>query len=172
MPPARLEPRCSLREFFVSHSLYFEDLKIGDQWTTRARTVTQADIVNFAGITGDYDPLHVDHEFASGALCHQPIAHGLLGMSWVAGLASQCPAVNTMAFVAVREWNFLEPMLIGDTVHAVVEVAGKSEGNRRAGRIEWRRRLVNQRGQIVQEGIFETLVVKIQQTPANKQTPS
>lgn len=77
----------------MTEPLHFGDLAVGDHWTSFGRTVTETDVVNFAGMTGDYDPLHVDHEFARQTPFGKPIAHGLLGLSLVAGLASQCPSV-------------------------------------------------------------------------------
>jgi 3-hydroxybutyryl-CoA dehydratase len=142
----------------LSQFLFFEDLEVGQRWQSRGRTITEADVVNFAGLTGDYDPLHVDHEFVKQTPYGRPIAHGLLGLSWVAGLSSQCPTVRTLAFTAVREWEFLAPMYIGDTVHALTEVVTKEASGRRSGRVVWKRQLFNQHGAVVQGGTFETLV--------------
>jgi len=138
--------------------LYFEDVHAADSWTSLARTITEADIVNFAGMTGDFDPLHVDREHASQSLYRRPIAHGLLGLAWVAGLASQCPRMATVAFVGIRNWEFHRPMYVGDTVRAVTRIAEKRPRSRRAGSVVWHRSLVNQEGATVQSGEFETLV--------------
>ena len=142
----------------MTEALFYEDLNAGDRWTSRARTITESDIINFAGLTGDFDPLHVDHEFAKQTPFGKPIAHGLLGLSFLAGLASQCPAVRTLAFSSLRDWQFLAPIYIGDTVHAVTEVVDKLTNGRRSGKITWNRQLVNQDEQTVQSGVFETLV--------------
>ncbi len=142
----------------MSEPLHFEDLAIGDSWKSLGRTVTETDVVNFAGMTGDYDPLHVDHEFARQTPFGKPIAHGLLGLAWVAGLASQCPCVRTIAFLKIESWEFLKPIYIGDTVHVVTEVIDKQLNGRRTGYVTWRRRLVNQAGLVVQSGVFQTLV--------------
>lgn len=142
----------------VSQELFFEDLEVGQRWQSRGRTITEADVINFAGITGDYDPLHVDHEFVKRTPYGRPIAHGLLGLSFLAGLSSQCPAVSTLAFAAVRDWEFQSPIYVGDTVHAVTEIADVEKNGRRSGRVVWKRRLVNQHGDTVQSGTFETLV--------------
>lgn len=148
--------------------LHFDDLAVGDQWTSLGRTVTETDIVNFAGMTGDFDPLHVDHEFARQTPFGKPIAHGLLGLSLVAGLASQCPSVRTIAFLKIEDWEFLKPIYIGDTVHAETEVVAKNANGRRTGYVTWQRRLVNQSGEVVQSGVFQTLVAvaRAQHTPA------
>lgn len=137
---------------------YFEDLSVGDRWTSRARTITETDIVNFAGLTGDYNPLHVDHEFAKTTPFGKPIAHGMLGLSLLTGLGSHSPAVHTFALVAIRDWQFLRPVYVGDTVHVVNEVVEKNQNGRPAGQVIWKRQLINQKGDVVQSGTLETLV--------------
>ena len=144
----------------MNATLYFDDLQVGDSWTSRARTILESDVSNFAGLTGDYDPLHVDREFAKQTPFGRPIAHGLFGMSLVAGLGSHFPMVHTIAFVAVRNWEFLRPAYVGDTVHAVSTIVELTDAGRRRGNVVWHRRLVNQRGEIVQQGLFETIVAK------------
>ena len=109
-------------------------------------------------MTGDFNPLHVDYDFASKSHYRQPVAHGLLGLSWVAGLGSYFPAVNTMAFIAVRDWEFQRPLYFGDTVHVETSCVSREISGRRTGKVCWRRKLMNERGEVVQSGIFETLV--------------
>ncbi|MGE0761407.1 MAG: MaoC/PaaZ C-terminal domain-containing protein [Pirellulaceae bacterium] len=144
----------------MNEPLYFDNLAVGDRWKSRGRTVTEADVVNFAGITGDYDPLHVDHEFARQTPFGKPIAHGLLGLTFLAGLGSHSPAIHTVAFVGIRQWDFRKPLLVGDTIYAVNEIVALEVNNRRRGRVTWKRQLVNHRGDVLQEGIFETLVAR------------
>jgi len=152
----------------MSEPLHFENLTVGDCWKSQGRTVTEADVVNFAGMTGDYDPLHVDHEFARQTPFGKPIAHGLLGLSLVAGLGSHSPCVRTIAFLKIENWEFLKPIYIGDTVHAETEVIDKKLNGRRTGYVTWRRRLVNQSGDVVQSGVFQTLV-SVAQTHRRRQ---
>ena len=142
----------------MTEPLNFEDIGVGDVWRSPARTVTEADFVHFAGITGDFDPLHVDHEFARASMYGKPIAHGLLGLSFLAGLSSRSPAMCNIAFTEIRQWKFLKPIYIGDTVYVVTEVAEMHDKGRRSGRVVWNRQLINQDGAVVQEGILETLV--------------
>jgi 3-hydroxybutyryl-CoA dehydratase len=175
MPQARLgESAISFGKWqgSMTEPLHFEDLAVGDHWTSLGRTVTETDIVNFAGMTGDYDPLHVDHEFARQTPFGKPIAHGLLGLSLVAGLASQCPSVRTIAFLKIENWEFFKPVYIGDTVHAETEVIAKNANGRRTGYVTWRRRLVNQSGDIVQAGIFQTLVAIAQVHHTTTEVPA
>jgi 3-hydroxybutyryl-CoA dehydratase len=138
--------------------LCFEDIDIGRTWISPRRTITEADVINFATMTGDFNPLHVDYEYAARSHYRRPVAHGLLGMSWVAGLGSHAPNVNTLAFTAVRDWQFTRPLFFGDTVFVETKALEKIEAGRRAGRVVWQRKLINQSDQVVQEGIFETLV--------------
>jgi acyl dehydratase len=139
-------------------SMWFDDVEVGQQWTSQGRTVTESDVCQFASATGDFNPLHVDHDFASKGPYRKPIAHGLLGLSWVAGLGSTAPLMRTVAFTSVRSWEFLLPIYFGDTVHVETECLEKLGRGRKAGQIRWKRKLINQKGQTVQQGQFETLV--------------
>src|SRR5687767_3304007 len=135
--------------------LYFDEVDVGDTWSSPGRTITETDVVNFAGMTGDYNPLHVDHEFARATPFGRPIAHGLLGMAFAAGLGSCSPAMQTCAFVRIVDWKFLKPIFIGDTIHVETEIAAMEPHGRKRGLITWRRRIVNQHGVVLQEGTAE-----------------
>ena len=80
---------------YVDEPRWFEDVSPGDCWRSSARTITETDVVNFAGLTGDFNPLHVDHHFARSTPFGRPIAHGLLGLSLLAGLGSTSRALAT-----------------------------------------------------------------------------
>jgi acyl dehydratase len=139
--------------------LYFDDIEVGQEWNSLGRTVTQTDIINFAGVSGDFNPIHIDHEFARSTIFQQPVAHGLLIFSMASGLGIFSPPMRTLAFMSIREWQFREPVFIGDTIRVhtkVLEKQAKSRGKR--GVVTWQRRLVNQHGKIVQEGVIVTLV--------------
>jgi acyl dehydratase len=142
----------------MSHPLSYDELAIGDRWRSQARTITQADVVNFACLTGDFDPLHVDHETARASTFGQPIAHGLLGLSFVAGLGLHSPWAATVAFTGLQDWRFHRPLCVGDTVHVITEILDKRPHGRRQGAITWKRQLVNHKDEVVQEGVFQTLV--------------
>jgi 3-hydroxybutyryl-CoA dehydratase len=142
----------------MSECLYLEDLAVGASWTSPARTITETDIVSFAGMTGDFDPLHIDHEYARQTPYGKPIAHGLLGLSVLAGLSSTSPRVRTLALVKISDWQFQRPVFVGDTVHAVTQVEQIVPRGRRSGEVVWFRKLVNQRGECVQSGRLVTLV--------------
>lgn len=95
---------------FTEHHLYFDDIEVGHEWKSLGRTITEADIVNFAGLSGDFNPIHVDHQFAKGTLFRRPIAHGLLGVAIMSGLAMYSPPMRTVAFLSIRELHFREPI--------------------------------------------------------------
>jgi len=139
--------------------LGFDDLEVGDEWESPGRTVTETDIVLFAGLSGDYTPLHSDHELAKTAPFGRPVAHGLLGLAIATGLYSQAPRVDTLAFLAILEWKFLLPVVFGDTIKVVSRVAAlEPQARGRRGIVTWQRQIYNQNIQIVQEGRTQTLV--------------
>jgi 3-hydroxybutyryl-CoA dehydratase len=144
---------------FTKAHLYFDDVEVGQEWESLGRTVTQADIVNFAGLSGDFNPIHIDHEFAKTTPFRQPIAHGLLILSIGSGLGLMFPPMRTLAFLSIKEWHFREPVYIGDTIRIKAKVLDKEERSRgRRGVVTWQRQLVNQHGKVVQEGVTQTLV--------------
>ncbi|MCS7045361.1 MAG: MaoC/PaaZ C-terminal domain-containing protein [Gemmataceae bacterium] len=144
---------------FTTFHLYFDDVAIGQQWESLGRTVTEADIAIFAGLSGDFNPIHMDHEFAKSTLFRRPIAHGLLVLALGSGLSLHAPPMRTMAFLQIKEWTFKEPVFVGDTIRVRTTVLTKTERARgRFGAIEWRREIVNHHGKVVQFGITETLV--------------
>lgn len=139
---------------------YFDDLEIGDEWTSLSKIVTGEDVRQFADLTGDQNRLHVDEEFAKGTPFRQPIAHGLLGLSFVAGLGSESPLLDTVAFLGVHDWKFLKPIYFGDRVYVVSRVVELEENGRKRGRVVLERNLHNQDDEIVQSGRFETLITR------------
>ena len=99
--------------------LYLEDFEIGKEYLSPARTVTEADVVNFAGLSGDFNPLHTDEEFArNGSMFGRRIAHGMLGAVIMTGLSNQMGmfAGTTIAFLELSI-RYPAPLEIGATVH-------------------------------------------------------
>ena len=140
-------------------ALNFDELTPGDEWESPARTVTESDVVAFAGLSGDFNPIHMDHESARRGAFGKPVAHGLLGLAIASGLASHAPRVATLAFLAIEDWQFLRPIAFGDTIRVLTRVESiVPKGRGRRAVVTWRRRLVNQEGVTVQEGLTRTLV--------------
>jgi acyl dehydratase len=144
---------------FTDQHLFLDDIEIGKTWESLARTVTETDIVNFAGVSGDFNPIHMDHAYAATTPFRKPIAHGLLVFSISSGLLLHSPPVRTVAFMEVRDWKFKAPVFIGDTIRVrstAVEKEVRAHGRRAV--VVWSRQIINQDGKVVQEGETLTLV--------------
>jgi len=139
--------------------VFFEDFVVGQEFTSPGRTVTEADIVIFAGLSGDYNVLHTDAEHMKASIFGERIAHGLLGLGIQQGLASRGEPAAAHGLLSALKWKFKGPIKIGDTVHVLSRIAGKRDGpDAGRGLVTAERRLVNQRGEVVQEGETEHVV--------------
>jgi 3-hydroxybutyryl-CoA dehydratase len=144
---------------FTPQHLYFDDVEVGQRWESLGRTITETDIVNFAGLSGDFNPIHMDHEFAKTTPFRRPIAHGLLVFSIASGLGLHAPPMRTLAIVSIQDWQFKGPIFAGDTIHVRSTVLAKEVRARgRRGEITWRREILNQEGKLIQEGTTITLI--------------
>ena len=134
---------------------HFEEFEVGGRLRTPARTVTEGDIVTFAGVSGDYNLIHTDEVYATGSGFGRRVAHGLLGLSIVSGLA----------FREINEWKFSLPVFIGETIHAELEIDEiKPLPRLGGGLVGLTIDVKNQRGQSVMKGRWTVLV-------ASKPTP-
>lgn len=104
--------------------LYFEEFSVGQKIATVGRTITESDIVTFAGMSGDFTLIHTDAEYSKQTPFSQRVAHGLLGLSVASGLAAQTGILEgtVLAFREINEWKFVKPLFIGDTMHAELNV--------------------------------------------------
>jgi len=144
---------------FTDLHLFFDDVEVGQAWISLGRTVTEADIVNFAGLSGDFNPIHTDHEFARSSAFRRPVAHGLLIWAVASGLSAYAPPMRTVAFMAIRQWQFKGPVFAGDTIRmrsTVMDKEARARGRR--GVITWAREILNQEDKVVQDGVTLTLV--------------
>lgn len=145
---------------YQPRGMYFEEFEVGRQVMTQARTITEADIVNFAGLAGDYNPIHTNAEFAKGTPYGERIAHGMLGLSIATGLANLLGFMDgtVIAFTGL-EWKFKGPIRIGDTIHVTAQVkqtrAMRAVGG---GFVVLDARVLNQREEVVQQGEWTVLV--------------
>jgi acyl dehydratase len=140
--------------------LFFEEFQIGDATDSVGRTITEADIVNFAGISGDYNLIHTDAEYARGQLFGQRVAHGLLVLSVASGLAVRLGFMED-TIVAFRglDWRFSAPVFAGDTVRVRVTVeATKPMRRLDGGLVTLKMEVLNQRDEVVNRGTWEVLV--------------
>ncbi|MEX2144168.1 MAG: MaoC/PaaZ C-terminal domain-containing protein [Anaerolineales bacterium] len=108
----------------AQRGMYFEEFKVGLHIISAARTVTEGDIVLFAGLSGDFNQIHIDAEYSKNTPFGARVAHGLLGLSIASGLLVQTGFMEgtVMAFREVNEWKFIKPIYIGDTIHVEAEV--------------------------------------------------
>jgi acyl dehydratase len=133
---------------------FYEDYAVGDEFVTPARTVTETDVAMFAALSGDYNRLHTDVEYAAPGPFGERIAHGLLGLSFVIGLAyrTEIDPDGAVAFLGLS-WKFSGPIRFGDTIHAVIRIASmRPTRTPDRGIIVQATQLLNQRGELVQAG--------------------
>ncbi|MHB1127495.1 MAG: MaoC/PaaZ C-terminal domain-containing protein [Bacillota bacterium] len=136
---------------------YYDELEVGDKSVTQGRTITEADIVAFAGITGDWYPLHVDKEYAARSPFKQRIAHGMLVLSVASGLSVPKTGV-LIAFYGMDKVRFTNPTFIGDTLHVAGEIINKEDRGPDKGIITVESRVKNQRGETVVVSIMKALL--------------
>ncbi len=143
---------------------YFEEFALGDKVTSQGRTITEADIVAFAGLSGDYNPVHIDAEFAKAGMFGERIAHGLLILSIASGLAWQLGfmAGTADAFLSL-DCKFAGATKIGDTLKVSAEVAQKRDmPGSGGGMIVFNVEVTNQRDEVVQKGKWSVLIRRMQ----------
>ena len=140
--------------------LYFEDFQIGDSIESVGRTITETDVVQFAMLSGDWNLIHTNAEYAKEQLAGERIAHGLLVLSIASGLAVRLGFMEdtVMAFMSL-EWDFRQFVLIGDTIRLRATVADKKEARRLQGGYVWFKiEVLNQDNRKVQRGRWKILV--------------
>lgn len=144
--------------------LYFDDINEGDTYETPRRTITETDVVLFAGLTGDFNPLHTDEVFAATTPFEGRIAHGLLGLAVSAGLVNQTGlfAGSVLALLGYEDWQFKGPIRFGDTIRVrmtVADVRESAKGGR--GIVKWSREVLNQHDEVVQAGTSVVLTASL-----------
>ena len=104
--------------------MWFEEFEVGQYVVTPARTITESDIVSFAGLSGDYNQIHTDAEFSFKTPFGKRVAHGLLVLSIASGLATRTGVLEgtVIAFREINNWKFSLPVFIGDTIHVELNI--------------------------------------------------
>jgi acyl dehydratase len=136
--------------------LYWEEWDIDAEFKTAGRTVTEADLVIYSGLSGDYNPLHTDEEYCKKTDFGGRIAHGPLVYAIAAGLLFQLHLYDDtiIAFLGFENLRFTKPVKPGDTIHAKIKVLEKRETSRTdRGVMKRELQVINHRGEIVQQGI-------------------
>lgn len=137
---------------------------MGIAYSSPGRTVTETDIVIFAGLSADYNLLHTDAEYSKNTVFGERVAHGLLGLAISSGLFTRTELNRRLnetliAMLGINSWRFIAPIKIGDTVHLEIEITGKKETSKPdRGVVAFKRRLINQRGEVVQEGEIPLMI--------------
>jgi 3-hydroxybutyryl-CoA dehydratase len=143
-----------------SRGLYYEQFEVGQELLTAGRTITEADISAFAGLSGDYNQIHTDAVYAAEGPFGQRVAHGMLVQSIATGLAVQTGFIEGTV-LAFRELSckFSLPVFIGDTIQVKITIDGKKALPRLGGgQLEMKYGVHNQAGKIVQRGVWLMLV--------------
>jgi 3-hydroxybutyryl-CoA dehydratase len=144
-----------------SKGMWFEEFEVGQQIITPGRTITEGDIVTFAGLSGDYNQIHTNMEFSRQTPFGQRVAHGLLGLSITSGLAMRTGVLEgtVIAFREINNWKFTNPVFIGDTIHAELNIIEtKSIPRLKGGSISIEIVVKNQRDEVTMKGTWNALV--------------
>ena len=147
----------------MAYSLFFEDFEVGQSFESGGRTITETDLTFFSMLSGDWNPIHADAEFAKTTRYGQRVVHGTLGIAIATGMLHEVGIFHesAVAMMSLNQWKFVAPILVGDTLHLRLEITeldpGKSE---RVGRLGRRFVMLNQRDEIVQDGLSDLLIKK------------
>ncbi|MED1607669.1 MaoC/PaaZ C-terminal domain-containing protein [Cytobacillus kochii] len=134
--------------------LFFDDIKIGEELISPRRTITETDVVNFSGLSGDFNALHIDEEFAKNTPYKTRVAHGLLTVSVVTGLQAMMGQINntTLGLLEIK-WRFIMGVIPGDTIYAKFVAKEKKETSKKdKGVLTKSVYVYNQRDELVSEG--------------------
>lgn len=140
----------------------FDEFRIGQRFETPSRTITEADIGTFAGLTGDYNPVHTDEVFAAATGFGGRVAHGPMGIGMAFGLASRLDLIDgTVVALLGVTWDFKAPMRPGSTIRALIEVVEtRNVSNPAHGLLGLAIALVDESGKPLQEGSARLLMRK------------
>lgn len=138
---------------------FFDDIKLGDERQTPRVTVTESHVLAYAGVAGDFSPIHMDEVYAAGTVFGGRIAHGLMGLSLIDGLKVQSGFFHDGISLGWN-WMFRAPIRIGDTVQGRFRIAERRESRSRPGMgiLLIVMQLINQRDEVVQEGEHRLMV--------------
>ena len=143
---------------------YFQDFSIGDEFHTPSRTITEADIVNWSYLSGDWNPVHTDEEFAKKSEFKTRIAHGPLSLGIATGLMDRIGIIEGTALALLTlTQKFNAPVYIGDTISMKMTVSQKKETRKEdRGIVTLNVNILNQNGRIVSEGTWDLLIASKQ----------
>lgn len=144
---------------FQPRGKYFEEFQVGQEIVSPGRTITEADLVNFAGLTWDTNPMHTDAEYGKTTMFGERIAHGMLGLSFAVGLVWQMGVLEgTVVAFRELEMKFKAPLKIGDTMRVVAQVQETKPIRNAGGIVVIELRVLNQREEVSYVGTMTVLV--------------
>jgi acyl dehydratase len=150
----------------IKNSYSYEDLYVGMKFRSPGRTITDADLMSFAGLTGDFSELHTSDVYAKSSQFGRKVAHGLLGLSYAHGL--MWPRTGELrdtaiAFLGINEWKFVGPLFVGDTIFVNYSLSELRDSQSRPTQAiaVFSVELVNQNGDVLQRGKKALLVSKV-----------
>jgi len=145
----------------TARGFYFDEFEVGQKIVTVGRTITEADVVGFAALSGDYNLIHTDAEYSKDSPFGQRVAHGLLVLSVAMGLAVRTGFIEgtVMAFREINNWKFVKPVYFNDTIHAELEVV-EVKALRRigGGSVSINVNIFNQSDEVVMKGAWVALI--------------
>jgi acyl dehydratase len=145
----------------MAQGRYYEEFDVGEVFVTPARTITETDLVNFAGMSGDFNPIHTDHVYATDSPYGKPVVYGLLILSIVTGLTARLGVFDgtIIAMLGINDWTFKGPVFTGDTIHVRMTILDKRETSRADRGILVRGyEVLNQRDEVVQTGSMTLMI--------------
>ncbi len=146
----------------AARGMYFEEFEVGQKMISPGRTITESDVVGFAGLSGDFNQIHTDEQYAANSPFGARVAHGLLGLSIASGLALRTGVLEgtVMAFREIIGWKFTKPVYLGDTIHVEMEItATKAMKRLGGGSVILQMDVKNQNDETVMKGSWNTLVI-------------
>ena len=142
----------------------FDEFEVEQESTTASRTITESDVVTFAGLSGDFNPIHMDKEFAEKTPLKGRVAHGILIASIATGLGNQLGIFEgTTIAVLGMTFNYKGPVKFGDTIHLQLKVSEKKETSKpERGIVTFHTNILNQRDETVIDGQWVVMMARKQ----------
>ena len=140
--------------------MYFEDFEIGKTFRTTGRTITETDIVNFAGFSGDYTSIHVDANYAKKTPFGERIAHGMCVLSIATGLMVRLNIFEgtVVAFYGIDKWRFIAPVKIGTTIYVESKVVDKIKKKEGVGIVVFETTVLDENNRKLMQGVMRVAI--------------
>lgn len=143
-------------------SYFFEDFEVNQEFISGGRTITETDLTMFSMISGDWNPIHADTEFSKKTRFGERVVHGVLGIAVSTGMMHELGVFHesVIAMLGYKNWKFKQPLFVNDTIHLKLIILDKSLGKSgSSGKLSRCFQLINQHGEVVQEGESDVLVL-------------